>query len=230
MIALPSPEVAERLRSLQQRLAVPGAEPQPHLTLKMPFRVRTRLAEVRQRVAEVARQTAPVCVSVRGVGGFPGPYSNAVYASVPRNPELEALHAALVRALDGSIVNVYPYTGEIELAQYAPHLTIASDLSDEDFARLLGRLQDQPIEGCFEITRMHLMRRDTRGRWRVVQSFPLGRRLPTESTVDSRQSTVRQGCVTADLMTSTPAALKGGPQAARPPGPPFRAAGGPDNY
>lgn len=173
MVAVPPPDIAERLRRLQDELVLNADENVPHITLKMPFQVRTTLAEVRARIAEAARRTRPIRVSIAGVGGFPGPYSNAVYATIHPSPPLLALHTALVEGLGGSVENVLPYTDEIEATGYVPHITVASDLSAEEFARSMARGQDYDVHGRFQIFEIELMRKEAGRRWKRVQTFTL---------------------------------------------------------
>lgn len=177
LVASPPPELAERLRRLQAslKLAEPVAEPQPepHLTLKMPFELRSSLAEVDGQIAQVARCTAPIVVRLNGVGSFPGPYRSAIYADIAPNPRLQALHKALVRALEDVGEDVHSYAEEIELGNYVPHITIATDVSDDQLPQLLAGMREQQVQGSFRLTALELRRRDTDGRWHIVRSFPL---------------------------------------------------------
>lgn len=174
LVALPPPAIERGLRRLQAQLAVPPTEGDPHITLKMPFQVTGTLREVVERIERVARRTEPIDLSLAGIGGFPGPYMNAIYATVEPNPRLMALHTELVEALCGAVENVHPYTADIELHSYVPHITLASDLTDEQFEHLMARLRGRELRGHFELREMSLMRRDAHGRWRGVRTFPLG--------------------------------------------------------
>jgi 2'-5' RNA ligase len=159
---------------LQVSLALPGADPLPHITLKMPFHRKATLAEVRQRIQQVAAATRPIPIALRGVGGFPGPFTSAIYATIQPNRRLHALHARLVRALHLTVENVLPYTEEIELQRYVPHITLATDLTRADYRRLMRRLRNCRLEGRFELAELELICRGRRGTWARVALIPLG--------------------------------------------------------
>lgn len=174
IVVVPPPEVVALVRSLQAHVDASRSDPVPHITLKLPFQVRTRLADVRARVGEVVAATPPITVTLRGVGGFPGPYTPAVYATVQPNRRLHSLHSRLVRALIGVADNVLPYTEELELKHYVPHITLASDLSRAEYRRVMNRLRGYQLEGRFQIEEVELSRRGVRRRWSRVEVLPLG--------------------------------------------------------
>jgi 2'-5' RNA ligase len=178
VVTLPPPRIAHTLRGLREKLGVSQHADEPHITLKMPFQVRTSLRDVQDRLLQVVLRTRPITVSLQGIGGFPGPYAATVYATIGPNPRLLALHNDLVATLHGAIENVLPYTEEVELESYVPHITIASDLSEDEFGRLMSSCQGRELRGRFTVEEVILMRRGASGQWRAVASYMLGARQP----------------------------------------------------
>ncbi len=82
----------------------------------------------------------PVTVHTDGVGVFPG---NAVWLPVAKSPELTALHADVVDAVEGLGTPPVPY---YRPHRWFPHVGFALDLDDELAGEVVGHLLDYDLE------------------------------------------------------------------------------------
>lgn len=141
-----SPDVRERLSSVQEKLAATGARlrlvnpPNIHVTMKFLGDVpEHRLEEVKDAVRKAASATAPYNIEVHGLGAFPSTrYIRVIWAGVKKGRE-ETL--AIQQQLDRNLaeLNFRPER------DFVPHLTIArvkSGAARDKLAILLAEMSD----------------------------------------------------------------------------------------
>ncbi len=141
-----SPNVRERLSSVQEKLAATGARlrladpPNIHVTMKFLGNVpEHRLEEIENAVRKAASVTAPYDIEARGLSAFPSTrYIRVIWAGVKKGRE-ETL--AIQQQLDRNLaeLNFRPEK------DFVPHLTIArvkSGAARDKLAALLAEMSD----------------------------------------------------------------------------------------
>lgn len=144
----------------------------PHLTVKMPFRVSGRFDDVIARIDAAIGDFGPFHVLVRGVEASRSktPWLHVVV----RNPAiLRALHRSVYDTLRDVVADETPYLRWFEGARYTPHISLgpARDLADP--AAVLAALQQEDLVYRFRVRTLHLDRRDADGRWQTAHTFLL---------------------------------------------------------
>jgi RNA 2',3'-cyclic 3'-phosphodiesterase len=174
-VALPLPIPLERaLDPLRKAVPVGRAVAQEHLHMTLAF-----LGEISDAEAETAHQTLELLAARRfslrfaGLGTFGEPDPHTLWAGVAEAPQLEALHAKVMRALRAAGL-------ELPRRRFRPHVTLArlSRLDPGQTARLAAFLAKWSAFACpeAELTEFALYR-STLGKgapvYEALASYPL---------------------------------------------------------
>ncbi len=173
VVLLPA-DLTREVIAVRQRLGVPDPEAMtPHITLKMPFRPNGDLRQLVQCLDRVASAISPFPICARGIGTFRGRQGNVVYVAIENSYRLRQLHQAMVTALYGLATNVSPSAHLLEMDSYVPHITIALDVADTEFQRMLDSLSDYHPRHMFLVDTVRLMQLGNSGPWRTIRRFRL---------------------------------------------------------
>lgn len=192
LVVLPPADLTREIIAVRQRLGVPDPEAMtPHITLKMPFQPTGDLRLLVQRLDQVAAAISPFSICARGIGTFRGRQGNVVYVAIENSYRLRQLHQAMVTALSGLATNVSPSTHLLEMDSYVPHITIALDVADGEFQRMLDALSDYHPRHIFQVDTVRLMQLVSAGPWRTIRRFRLGGQSYVPETPQEHQSQKR---------------------------------------
>ena len=161
----PSKKVQDFANSYRKRYDTHYALIPPHITLKYAFDVEEdKLAELVQQLHRVARETEPFTMRITKFSSF-YPVNNVIYLKVEKTEPLVQLHEKLHRP---------PFVEHMDYA-FAPHITIARDLSNNEYSDAFGRLNMQSVSFEEQIDRFHLLYQLENGSWSAYETFHLGK-------------------------------------------------------
>jgi 2'-5' RNA ligase len=162
-------------RVLEARKAVLGDEHPyaPHVTVKSPFSVEGDRAAVLERIATIAGSHRPFVVQVTGVGSFHGPIMNVIFLHVKPTAELRGLHMDVASGLADATRYSRPYGATLELDNYVPHVTVAANLTEEQYAAGLATLDGEKPSFSFTCTHLTLGVSDDGKTWTLLADYPL---------------------------------------------------------
>ncbi|WP_190303750.1 2'-5' RNA ligase family protein [Haladaptatus sp. R4] len=118
--------------------------PFPHFTLYA-LGDEVDIATVEAAVAEASEEYSPLSVHTDGIGIFPG---NHVWLPVAKSPQITALHADVVRAVEDLGTAPVPF---YEPQRWFPHVGFALGLDDERTRDVVGFLLDYDFEWDFTV-------------------------------------------------------------------------------
>ena len=141
---------ALQLSIQRQYGANPALEAPPHITLKLGFAA-PNLASVERHFDRLLKEAGSIEVCLRGFGFFD---EGIAFMDVEPNPRLEALRRRLVDELAAQH-GIRPHPLEGDLFRF--HVTVAYDLSGQDFARLREQLRPLTTELRFVLPALALL-------------------------------------------------------------------------
>lgn len=168
---LPDPYYST-VESIREQLVVEfGVEeyvnPVPHYTL-FPLEGDVDVGAVESALEEAIENHSPVSVHTDGVGAFPG---NAVWLPVAKSPELTALHAEVVSAVEHLGEPPVPY---YRPHRWFPHVGFALGLDDALAVDVVEFLLDYDLEWDCIASEVTITRPPAEGtRYEQVASFYL---------------------------------------------------------
>lgn len=161
----PSKKIQDFANSYRKRYDSHYALIPPHITLKYAFEVEEdKLNELVQQLRNVARETEPFTLRVTKFSSF-YPVNNVIYLKVEKTEPLIKLHEKLHRP---------PFIEQTDYA-FVPHITIARDLSNDEYSDVFGRLKMQSVHFEEQVDRFHLLYQLENGSWSAYETFHLGK-------------------------------------------------------
>lgn len=161
----PSKKIQDFANSYRKRYDSHYALIPPHITLKYAFEVEEdKLNELVQQLRNVARETEPFTLRVTKFSSF-YPVNNVIYLKVEKTEPLIKLHEKLHRP---------PFVEQTDYA-FVPHITIARDLSNDEYSDVFGRFNMQSVHFEEQVDRFHLLYQLDNGSWSTYETFHLGK-------------------------------------------------------
>lgn len=108
---------------------------EPHVTVKMPFTLKTDISVIERKLREVAAKTMPFTLMLNGIRYWEG-RNNVAYVAVQNQLPVYNLHAAIVNALHGLIEGDTTFN----LQNFTAHSTINEGIPAEALAALKQEL------------------------------------------------------------------------------------------
>lgn len=161
----PSEEIQKEANAYRKRYDPKYTLIKPHITLKSAFELDpSKRDEIVEELKKIAENTKPFHIKITKVSSF-APVTNTIYFKVEPTEELTKLH---------ELVHTGKFPSEREFA-FVPHITIAQDLLDGEYADVYSRLR--MIEVYFEdvVDRFHLCYESDDGSWEVFETFIFGK-------------------------------------------------------
>lgn len=155
----PSLELQEKVNSYRKRYDSHYSVIAPHMTLKSHFEA-ADIDEVAQQVAAIAEHTSTFDIQINKVSNF-APVKYVIYFKVEQNETLTHLHRQFAELF-----------GE-DPHPYVPHLTIAQDLTSQEFEDVYGQLQMTSVNYSETIDKISLCYQLENGHWNVYETFKL---------------------------------------------------------
>ncbi|SNZ14250.1 2'-5' RNA ligase [Terribacillus aidingensis] len=160
----PSEHVQQEANSYRKRFDAAYALIKPHVKIRQPFTLNeNELIDAVSELKRIARDTAPFSYTIEKVSTF-APAHNTLYFKVSPTEDLVNLHERLYQGF---------FDGEKKY-NFVPHITIAQELSNGEYADLHGTLKLKTFQFHEEVTQFHLLEQQTDGKWTVKESFTLG--------------------------------------------------------
>lgn len=160
----PSKEIQDEANAFRKRYDSKYAFIPPHITLKAKFQAdKPKIKELIHELERIAKKTKPFDINIHKIGTF-APVTNTIYFKVEPIPEL-------IKLFEDMHSGKFPKESEYP---FVPHITIAQDLSDGEYADVYDTLQMQKVEFKDRIDRFNLLYQLENGSWTVHQSFLFG--------------------------------------------------------
>ncbi|MDC3417180.1 YjcG family protein [Aquibacillus salsiterrae] len=157
----PSKEIQDEANSYRMRYDPHYALIPPHLTVKEPFEADDdELKTIVEELKKVANETKAFPLRVLKVSSF-FPVTNTIYLKVDPVNELLALNERLHH---GALPKKQTFA-------FVPHITIAQELSDDEFSDVFGSLKLQEFNMESTVDRFQLMYQLENGAWTVYDTF-----------------------------------------------------------
>ncbi|RLL45082.1 hypothetical protein D8M04_09440 [Oceanobacillus piezotolerans] len=161
----PSKPIQDEANSYRKRYDSHYALIPPHITLKSGFEADdATIEELIVELKHIANATKPFKVNINKVSNF-SPVSNTIYFKVEPTQELVELQQQLHR---GKFTNNMQHS-------FVPHITIAQNLSDDEFSDVVGTLKMTKFEFEDSIDRFQLLYQLDNGSWTVYETFVFGK-------------------------------------------------------
>jgi 2'-5' RNA ligase len=141
----------------------------PHVTLVYSFLPVFSLFKVLEQLDAVARRTPPFTINLNGIKFFEGAH-NVAYAALENKQALKALHADMVKSLEGLIKPWH--TQGTYLERFTPHVTIWNRIPPNVFPAVRNRLSRYTLRYQDEITDFSLFVEEN-GVWELSRVFQL---------------------------------------------------------
>lgn len=159
----PSKKIQDEANSYRKRYDPHYALIPPHVTLKEPFEADDEtINEIMGELREVSNKTAPFQLMINKVSSF-SPVTNTIYLKVEPVKDLLGLNEKLH---SGRLPKVQTYS-------FVPHITIAQDLSDDEFSDVFGSLTMKDFNIEETIDRFQLLYQLENGSWTVYETLTL---------------------------------------------------------
>lgn len=157
----PSKEIQDDANALRKRYDPRYAQIPPHITVKEAFEYDEKdIDSISNALAEIAKETKPFDIEINKVSTF-APVTNTIYFKVENTPELTTLNEKLH---DGIFSTEKDYN-------FVPHITIAQELSDEEYHDVFGSLKMRHVEFRDTLDRVSLCYQLENGTWQVYETF-----------------------------------------------------------
>lgn len=160
----PSKSVQDEANSYRKRYDPHYSLIPPHITLKTPFEADEELIkELSTEMRYIAKDTKPFTVYINKVSSF-APVTNTIYFKVEPIQSLIDLNSHMHEG-------IFPSRGK---HSFVPHITIAQNLTDDEFSDVFSSLRMKKIQFQDKVDRFHLLYQLENGSWTVYDSFVLG--------------------------------------------------------
>lgn len=157
----PSKEIQDVANSLRKRYDPRYALIPPHITLKDSFQIPdNNIDKVTTELKRIANETKPFPINITKVSSFE-PVTNTIYFKVNPDPAIMELEEKL-------------HSGKFDDTRkhpFVPHVTLAQDLTHNEFTDLLGRFNMEQHEYKDVIDRFQLLYQLENGSWTVHETF-----------------------------------------------------------
>lgn len=164
IVAFPSKKIQDKANSYRKRYDPHYALIPPHITLKEAFDAdEEHIDEIVDELFKVSGESKPFDVIIKKVSSF-SPVTNTIYLKVEPVNELIELNEKL---------HSEKLPGERTYA-FVPHITIAQDLTHDEYSDIFGRLKMQDFDFKDTIDRFQLLYQLENGSWTVYETFTLG--------------------------------------------------------
>ena len=137
----------------------------PHVTLRRPFLIKTKLEQIEARLEEIARNTKEFKVMLKGVEIFTNP-KRVVYVTVEETAVLRKLYVDITTFLNHSTESFDSIN-----YQFTPHVTLGSDLTQEEFQKVQEELADFHLDYKFTVRSFGLFEFDENNIWQLKMEF-----------------------------------------------------------
>jgi 2'-5' RNA ligase len=141
----------------------------PHVTLVYSFVPVFSLFKVLEQLDAVAKRTPPFKINLNGIRFFEGS-RNVAYAAIENKKDLKALHADIVKSLEGLIKPWH--TRSTYLERFTPHVTIWNRIPPNVFPEVRKRLSRYTLRYQEEITDFSLFVEEN-DEWELSRVFKL---------------------------------------------------------
>lgn len=160
----PSEEIQREANAYRKRYDPGYTLIDPHITLKARFEIEaSRKQDMIDELKKIARETKPFDIKITKVSSF-APVTNTIYFKVEPVEELMKLHE-LVHS------GIFPPNQKYN---FVPHITIAQDLLDGEYADIYGSLKMKEVYFEDKVDRFHLCYEKDDGTWEVYETFIFG--------------------------------------------------------
>ncbi|MHA6251719.1 YjcG family protein [Oceanobacillus sp. CAU 1775] len=157
----PSKEIQDVANSYRKRYDPRYAMIPPHITLKDKFKIpEGKMNEVIAALKDIAQNTEPFKININKVSSFE-PTTNAIYFKVEPSDEIIELEEKLQ---SGVFENTRKHP-------FVPHVTLAQELSHNEFTDILGRFNMESHNYEDTMDRFQLLYQLENGSWTVHETF-----------------------------------------------------------
>jgi len=156
-----SRELEERCEHYRRLFRAPRTV--AHITVVPPFLWNKNPQALEAVLEKALENMKPFDVEGNGIGSFG---KRVLFVNVSLSPELQALHKALSQGLKNEGIPV-------ENRPYHPHITLATRVTPEAFARYNETLRDVHFQYSFPITHLSVFHFTPEGRWVEWRKVPL---------------------------------------------------------
>ncbi len=172
-VALTFPsEFAKKLNGLREKYNQNvGYTIEPHLTLVYPFLPEVNIGIIEEKLDEAGKRTKPFTLLLKGIEYFEG-VNNVAYAAIENKEPVTALHADIMRSLNGLIKEEYT-DGQYNIDKFIPHVTIGEQIPDDVFPTVKRKFSDYELHYETEITSFTLFSGSEDGVWKKAEIFGL---------------------------------------------------------
>lgn len=161
----PSKSIQDEANSYRKRYDPQYANVPPHITLKSAFEADDQLIfELIPELKKIANETKPFTITINKVSTF-APITNTIYLKVE---PIQALIDLNKKMHQGKFPKEQHYS-------FVPHITIAQNLSHDEYSDVFGTLQMSDIHFEEKIDRFQLCYQLENGSWTVYESFVFGK-------------------------------------------------------
>jgi len=160
----PSKEIQDEANAYRKRYDPQYTNVPPHITLKPAFEMDIPLRDALvEELRKIAKEMNPFAIQITKVKSF-APVTNTIYFKVEPNPELAELHEKM-------------HSGKFPSKQehpFVPHITIAQDLTDDEYSDIYGSLNMKKMQLEDTVNRFQLCYQLDNGSWTVYETFVFG--------------------------------------------------------
>ncbi|MCL6617480.1 MAG: YjcG family protein [Anoxybacillus ayderensis] len=161
----PSKQIQDFANSYRKRYDSHYALIPPHITLKNVFEADDIQAQtIIKTLRQIAAETDVIPLKITKFSSF-YPVNNVIYLKVEKTEPLAQLHEKLHRP---------PFVEQTDYA-FVPHITIARDLSNDEYSDVFGRFNMQSVYFEEQVDRFHLLYQLENGSWSAYETFHLGK-------------------------------------------------------
>lgn len=161
----PSKEIQDEANALRKRYDPQYSRIPPHITLKSSFSLNNNERdEMIHELKLIANDLEPFSIRISKVRSF-APVTNTIYFKIEPTPELTLLY-------DRMHAGVFPHNDE---HAFVPHITIAQDLSEQEYSDVYGTLRMKQVDLSDVIDRFQLCYQLEDGSWTVHETFVFGK-------------------------------------------------------
>jgi len=161
----PSKRIQDAANSYRKRYDPRYALIPPHITLKSPFTCSENDKEsLIAELKHVANNMSPFKISIQKCRSF-APVNHTIYFKIEPNEEIQSLYREIH---DSKFPTNEPHP-------FVPHITIAQQLTTDEYADVFGQLKMTTLAYEDYVDRFHLLYQLDNGSWTVYQSFVFGK-------------------------------------------------------
>ncbi len=165
VVVFPAKSLQDFANSYRKRYDPNYAKIPPHITLKAEFQVHDdEINGIVRILHELANNARPFNIKMTKFSSFQ-PVNNVIYLKIDPNTELEKLHKEISSRFPEHVPEYV----------YAPHITIAQNLSNEEHSDVYGTLKMRRVNMQDKIDHFHLLYQLENGSWTVYETFRFGK-------------------------------------------------------